>query len=102
MRNIDVNKYSNFLKFFISKKKQTKIVNINAFFFVFNCIGIVKILHEILISKLLLLLKSAAVWGSKRINPRPQFCLCLACSGYPSNDDDDDKLLLKSHLACFP
>ena len=30
---------------------------------------------------------SAAVWGSKRINPRPQSCLCLAWSGYPSNDD---------------
>ena len=25
---------------------------------------------------------SAAVWGSKRINPRPQSCLCLAWSGY--------------------
>ena len=23
---------------------------------------------------------SAAVWGSKRINPRPQSCLCLAWS----------------------
>ena len=33
---------------------------------------------------------SAAVWGSKRINPRRQFCLCLAWSGCPSNDDDDD------------
>ena len=33
---------------------------------------------------------SAAVWGSKRINPRPQFCLCLAWSGCPSNDDDDE------------
>ena len=33
---------------------------------------------------------SATVWGSKRINPRPQSCLCLTCSGYPSNDDDDD------------
>ena len=31
---------------------------------------------------------SAAVWGSKRINPRPQSCLCLAWSGCPSNDDD--------------
>ena len=31
---------------------------------------------------------SAAVWGIKRINPRP--CLCLTWSGYPSNDDDDD------------
>ena len=33
---------------------------------------------------------SAAVWGSKRINSRPQFCLCLAWSGCPSNDDDDE------------
>ena len=33
---------------------------------------------------------STAVWGSKRINPRPQSCLCLTWSGYPSNDDDDD------------
>ena len=33
---------------------------------------------------------SAAVWGSKKINPRPQSCLCLTWSGYPSNDDDDD------------
>ena len=33
---------------------------------------------------------SAAVWGSKRINPRPQSCLCLTWSGYLSNDDDDD------------
>ena len=35
-------------------------------------------------------LGSAAVWGSKRINSRPQSCLCLTCSEYPSNDDDDD------------
>ena len=34
---------------------------------------------------------SAAVWGSKRINPRPQFCLCLAWSGCPSNNDNDDQ-----------
>ena len=33
---------------------------------------------------------SAAVWGSKRINPRPQSCLCLTWSGYLLNDDDDD------------
>ena len=33
---------------------------------------------------------STAVWGSKRINPQPQSCLCLAWSGCPSNDDDDD------------
>ena len=32
---------------------------------------------------------SAAVWGSKRINPRSQSCLCLTWSGYPSNGDDD-------------
>ena len=25
---------------------------------------------------------SAAVWDSKRINPRPQSCLCLTLSGY--------------------
>ena len=31
---------------------------------------------------------SAAVWGSKRINPWPQSCLCLTWSGYPSNNDD--------------
>ena len=31
---------------------------------------------------------SAAVWGSKKINPRPQSCLCLAWSGCPSNDGD--------------
>ena len=36
---------------------------------------------------------SAAVWGSKRINPRPQSCLCLAWSGYPSYDDDDETYL---------
>ena len=33
---------------------------------------------------------SAAVWGSKRINPRPQSCLCFTWSGYPLHDDDDD------------
>ena len=32
---------------------------------------------------------STAVWGSKRINPRPQSRLCLTWSGYPSNDDDN-------------
>ena len=35
---------------------------------------------------------SAAVWGSKRINPWPQSCLCLTWSGCPSNDDDDEYL----------
>ena len=34
---------------------------------------------------------STAVWGSKRINPRPQSCLCLTWSGYSPNDDDDRK-----------
>ena len=33
---------------------------------------------------------SAAVWGSKRINPGPQSCLYLTWSGYPSNDNNDD------------
>ena len=33
---------------------------------------------------------SLAVWGSKRINFRPQSCLCLTWSGCPSNDDDDN------------
>ena len=37
---------------------------------------------------------SAAVWGSKRINPRPQSCLCLTWSGCPSNDDDDNDLVV--------
>ena len=36
---------------------------------------------------------STAVWGSKRINPRPQSCLYLTCSGYPSNDDDDNPVI---------
>ena len=31
----------------------------------------------------------SAVWRSKRINPRPQSCLCLTWSGCPSNDDDE-------------
>ena len=38
-------------------------------------------------------LGSAAVWGSKRINTRSQSCLCLTWSGYPSNDDDDTRLI---------
>ena len=41
---------------------------------------------------------STAVWGSKRINPRPQFCLCLAWSGCPSNDDDVKKSLKSTGL----
>ena len=32
----------------------------------------------------------AAVLGSKRINPRPQSCLCLTWNGCPSNDDNDE------------
>ena len=44
---------------------------------------------------------STAVWGSKRINPRPQSCLCLTWSGYPSNDDDDDELNVKERSNCF-
>ena len=35
---------------------------------------------------------SAAAWGSKRINPWPQSCLCLTWSGYPSNNDNDETL----------
>ena len=38
---------------------------------------------------------SAAVKCSKRINPRPQSCLYLTSSEYPSNDDDDDMKLLR-------
>ena len=37
-------------------------------------------------------LGSVAVWGSKRINPRPHSCLYLTWSGYYSNDDDDDHI----------
>ena len=33
---------------------------------------------------------NVTVWGSKRINPRPQSCLCLTWSEYPSNDGDND------------
>ena len=35
---------------------------------------------------------SAAAWGNKKINPRPQSCLCLTSSGYSSNDDDHGKV----------
>ena len=31
---------------------------------------------------------SAAVWGSKRINPRPHSCLYRTWNGYPSSDDE--------------
>ena len=46
---------------------------------------------------------SAAVWGSKRINPRPQSCLCLTWSGCPLNDDDDhdDELCTKAKIFVF-
>ena len=41
---------------------------------------------------------SAAAWVSKRINPRPQSCLCLTWSGCPSNDDDDDRAINNTGL----
>ena len=44
---------------------------------------------------------SAAFCGSKRINPQPQSCLCLTCSGYLSNDDDDDELIFISFNSLF-
>ena len=46
---------------------------------------------------------SAAVWSSKRINPRPQSCLCLTWSGCPLNDDDDhdDELCTKAKIFVF-
>ena len=44
---------------------------------------------------------STAVWGSKRINPRLQSCLCLTWSGYPSNDDDDISLVRESRSKYF-
>ena len=50
---------------------------------------------------------STAAWGSKRINPRPQSCLCLTWSGYPLNDDDDERrsprlLTTTCHVGRFP
>ena len=48
---------------------------------------------------------STVAWGSKRINPRPQSCLCLTWSGYPLNNDDDEKayihLFFTSQSNCF-
>ena len=44
---------------------------------------------------------SAEVWDSKRINPRPQSCLCLTWSGYPSNDDDDEVLFSRTEIGYF-
>ena len=44
---------------------------------------------------------SAAVWGSKRINPQPQSCLCLTWSGYPLNEDDDDDDTMPRTLPVF-
>ena len=43
----------------------------------------------------------AAALGSKRINPRPQSCLCLVWSGYPSRDDDDASLLSQKTVTAF-
>ena len=44
---------------------------------------------------------SVTVWGSKRINPWPQSCLCLTWSGCPSNDDDDERYLSNDdHWLC--
>ena len=40
---------------------------------------------------------SASVWGSKRINPRPQSCLCLTWSGYPSNDEEEEEPTATKH-----
>ena len=44
---------------------------------------------------------SAAVWGSKRIKPRPQSCLCLTWSGCPSNDDDDRGRISFNEILCI-
>ena len=44
---------------------------------------------------------STVVWGSKRINPRLQSCLCVTWSGCPSNDDDDDSLLNSQLSYCI-
>ena len=44
---------------------------------------------------------SAAVWGSKRINPRSQFCLCLTWNGCPSNDDDDKRQCITENCIDF-
>ena len=45
---------------------------------------------------------SAAVWGTKRINPQPQSCLCLTWSGYPSNNDTIFFIILLFLLSAFP
>ena len=45
---------------------------------------------------------SPAFWGSKRINPQPQSCLCLTWSGYPSNDDEDDIIVFKENTELVP
>ena len=44
---------------------------------------------------------NAAVWDSKKINPRPQSCLCLTWSGYPSNDDDDNYIVNSANISYF-
>ena len=45
---------------------------------------------------------STVAWGSKRINPRAQSCLCLTTGPVdtPSNDDDDDEFF-KYHKKFF-
>ena len=41
------------------------------------------------------------VWGSKRINPWPQSCLCLTWSEYPSNEDDDYNKLTEKNVDIY-
>ena len=37
---------------------------------------------------------STAAWGSKRIKPRPQFCLCLTWCDTSPNDKEEEQLFL--------
>ena len=39
---------------------------------------------------------STSAWGSKRINPRPQFCLCLTWSGCLSKQRQRPDVITKS------
>ena len=41
---------------------------------------------------------SAAAWVNKRINSRLQSCLCLTWSGYPSNDEEEEKTVIFTTL----